>query len=124
MAMKPLSLETIARVTGGRYVGEDNYRDTLITGVVRDNREAFDGCLFLCIKGARVDGHDFANKAFDAGAVCCLAEQALDAPAGPYVLVESTLAAVRALGGLLQRPFLTSLSSASQAVLGRQQPRK
>ena len=105
MAMKPLSLETIARVTGGRFIGDEKCRDTLITGVVRDNREAFAGCLFLCIKGARADGHNFANKAFEAGAACCLAERAPDAPTGPYVLVDSTLAAVRALGAYYRSLF-------------------
>ncbi len=105
MAMKPLTLETIARVTSGRYVGDDALKDTTITGVVRDNREAFEGCLFLCIKGARADGHDFANTAYDAGAVCCLAERPINEPQGPYVLVDSTLAAVRVLGAYYRSLF-------------------
>ncbi len=98
MAMKPLTLETIARVTGGSYVGDDAQREVCITGVVRDNRDAFSGCLFVCIQGARVDGHDFAGKAAAAGAVCCLVERELDDPAVPYVLVPSTLTALKALG--------------------------
>ncbi len=105
MAMKPLSLETIARVTGGQYVGDNGRRDTIITGVVRDNREAYADCLFLCIKGARADGHDFANKAYEAGAACCLAERPLDAPKGPYVLVGSTLDAVKELGAYYRSLF-------------------
>ena len=105
MAMKPLSLETIARVTGGRYVGGDKDRDHLITGVVRDNREAFPGCLFLCIRGTRADGHDFAGAAYGAGAACCLAERPLASPAGPYVLVGSTLNAVKALGAYYRSLF-------------------
>jgi UDP-N-acetylmuramoyl-tripeptide--D-alanyl-D-alanine ligase len=96
--MKPLTLETIARVTGGKYVGDAALKNTSITGVVKDNREAYEGCLFICIKGERADGHDFANKAFDAGAACCLAERPLNAPRGPYVLVESTLQALKTLG--------------------------
>lgn len=98
MGMKPLTLETIACVTRGQYIGDEILRKTSITGVVRDNREVYEGCLFLCIKGERVDGHDFAGKAFAAGAACCLAESALDQPSGPYVLVESTLQALKVLG--------------------------
>jgi UDP-N-acetylmuramoyl-tripeptide--D-alanyl-D-alanine ligase len=98
MGMKPLTLETIARVTGGEYIGDGTLKNTCITGVVRDNREAYEGCLFLCIKGERADGHSFANKAFEAGAACCLAEKPLIEPCGPYVLVESTLQALKALG--------------------------
>jgi UDP-N-acetylmuramoyl-tripeptide--D-alanyl-D-alanine ligase len=98
MGMKPLTLETITKVTGGKYFGEDTQRLTAITGVVHDNREAYKGCLFIAIKGERADGHNFTNKAFDAGAACCLAERSLEQPHGPYILVESTLRALQALG--------------------------
>lgn len=98
MGMKPLSLETIAHVTGGEYVGDNALKSTCITGVVKDNREAYEGCLFICIKGERVDGHDFAGKACNAGAACCLAERPLQEPRGPYVRVESTLQALITLG--------------------------
>lgn len=110
MGMKPLALETIATVTGGKYIGDDVLKGTTITGVVRDNREAFEGCLFICIKGERADGHNFANKAFHAGAACCLAEQPLVEAAGPYVLVSSTLEALKVLGeyyrGLFDIPII------------------
>jgi UDP-N-acetylmuramoyl-tripeptide--D-alanyl-D-alanine ligase len=108
MGMKPLTLETIARVTDGKYVGDDVLKNTCITGVVKDNREAYEGCLFICIKGERADGHKFADKAFEAGAACCLAERpladvplaekTLSEPRGPYVLVASTLEALKTLG--------------------------
>ena len=97
MHMKPLSLETIARVTGGRYVGPDTQRAVCITGVVRDNRHVQPGNLFVCIRGARADGHSFAPAAWAAGAACCLMQQAPEDAAGPYVLVDSTLDALRAL---------------------------
>ena len=73
MGMKPVSLDTIARVTGGELFG--GCGETLITGVVRDNREVKTGNLFVCIPGTRVDGHDFAKSAYDAGAAACLAQK-------------------------------------------------
>jgi UDP-N-acetylmuramoyl-tripeptide--D-alanyl-D-alanine ligase len=110
MVMKPLTLDTIARVTGGRYIGEDALRSAMITGVVRDNREVAPGNLFACIPGARVDGHSFAARAYESGAACCLAERKLLDAAGPYILVESTLDALKALGayyrGLFDIPFI------------------
>ncbi len=45
-----------------------------INAVVTDNRQAVDGCAFVCIKGERVDGHDFAAKAVEQGAVCVIAQ--------------------------------------------------
>lgn len=97
MKMKSLSLETIAKVTGGKYIGDPAIKHTIITGVVRDNRDVQSGNLFVCIKGERVDGHEFAASAYDAGATCCLAEQDLVSPKGPYILVTSTLQALKDL---------------------------
>ena len=98
MKMKPLSLQTISEVTKGRLIGSKQESQTCITGVVRDNREVEPGNLFLCIKGERVDGHSFANAAFSAGAACCLAEKEIPDAAGPYILVSSTLEALKELG--------------------------
>ena len=95
MGMKPVTLKTIADVTGGKLVGGGE--DTLITGVVRDNREVKDGFLFVCFPGARVDGHDFAPDAFSKGAAACLAQRELSDAAGPYILVEDTLTALKEL---------------------------
>ena len=34
--------------------------DPVVTAVVTDNRAAGPGSLFVCIRGARADGHDYA----------------------------------------------------------------
>ena len=96
--MKRLTPQIIADVTGGQYVGNEKSRNDPVTGAVRDNRDVKKGNLFICICGARVDGHTFANSAFDSGAACCLAEKTLPEAKGPYVLVESTLEAIKTLG--------------------------
>ena len=41
---------------------------TEITGITNDSRQVSSGKLFFCIPGANSDGHDFAQKAADAGA--------------------------------------------------------
>ena len=110
MGMKPLSLEKIALVTGGKYIGAEDRRGELITGVVRDSREVRDGSLFVCIRGARADGHSFANAAFRAGAAACLAEREIPDAEGPYILVESTLEAIKKIAkyyrSLFSIPFV------------------
>lgn len=105
MGMKPLSLNTIAEVVGGQYIGDDSQRNALITSVVQDSRKVSDGALFLCVIGARSDGHDFANSAFSAGAACCIAEQMIPDAEGPYILVPSTLAALKKLGAYYRTLF-------------------
>ncbi len=105
MAMKPVSLEKIAEVTGGKYCGAPEFSQRLITGVVRDNREVRPGNLFACIVGERVDGHRFAGPAFDAGAAACLAEKPLEGANGPYILVKSTLEALQKLAAYYRSLF-------------------
>ena len=86
-------------------MGPESFRDVNVSGAVRDNREVKKDNLFVCIKGARADGHDFAAKAFEAGAACLLCEREIPDPAGPYVLVNSTLEAIRTLGAAYRQMF-------------------
>ena len=51
-----------------------------LTGFATDNREVQPGQVFLAIKGANVDGHDYASQAVQAGAVAVLSEQDLAVP--------------------------------------------
>ena len=97
MKMKPITLEKIAEVTGGRYFGPRHFRNDRITGVSADSRYVEEGSLFVCIRGTRVDGHDFAKDAVEIGkASCRLAEKELN-DGYPYVLVDSTTQAIKAL---------------------------
>ena len=96
--MKQLTPQTIAEITNGRYVGDEQSKEIQIKGAVRDNREVRPGNLFVCIKGARVDGHSFANNAFDKGAACCLTQEEIPDAKGPYVVVSSTLEAIKTIG--------------------------
>jgi UDP-N-acetylmuramoyl-tripeptide--D-alanyl-D-alanine ligase len=105
MNMKPLPLSTIAEITGGVYIGDPKLKSVQITGAVRDNRQIKPGNLFVCFQGEHADGHDFANPAFRSGAACCLAEHELNAPEGPYILVKSTLAALREIGAYYRGLF-------------------
>ena len=44
--------------------------DREITAVVYDSRKIVEGCMFICIKGANVNGHDYAKEACEKGAAC------------------------------------------------------
>jgi UDP-N-acetylmuramoyl-tripeptide--D-alanyl-D-alanine ligase len=70
-------------------------KDKCITGVEKDNRQITQGNLFVCIQGERVDGHSFAEKAYDAGALACLVQKPVQG--GAYILVQSTLEALKKL---------------------------
>lgn len=79
--MIPLSLEKIATIVGGTL---NDYADpnATVTGTVEfDSRKVGDGGLFLCIPGARVDGHDYAATAHEQGAVAVIATRPVAVPA-------------------------------------------
>jgi UDP-N-acetylmuramoyl-L-alanyl-D-glutamate--2,6-diaminopimelate ligase len=61
-----------------RVTGDDSLE---ITGLTADSRKVKPGTLFVCLKGFTVDGHMFAAKAVEQGAVAILAEEDVDVPA-------------------------------------------
>ena len=54
--------------------------DREISAVVYDSRKVQEGCLFICIRGAVVDGHTFAAKAAEEGACALLVEEPVTVP--------------------------------------------
>lgn len=93
--MKGLTLRRIAEVCGGTYIGSEADSGREVFGITTDSRKAEKGFLFAAIKGERADGHDFIPQVFEKGALCVLSERRLSEPAGNYILVESTLHALK-----------------------------
>jgi UDP-N-acetylmuramoyl-tripeptide--D-alanyl-D-alanine ligase len=88
-----LSLSEVARITGGKLVGND----AKVRGVRTDTRAELSGALFLALAGERFDAHDYVSQARERGAAGLLVERAVETTL-PYVLVSSTLEALGALG--------------------------
>lgn len=103
--MKHFTLAEIAAACGGTYVGDETLKNSAITSVERDSREIKEGSLFLAIKGGRVDGHDFIEKCYDSGAVCAICEKAPQNAKKPYILVDSTLSAVKKIAKAYRDKF-------------------
>ncbi len=68
-----------------------------LAGVATDSRDCRPGCLFACIAGSNVDGHDYARQAVENGAAAILAEKDLPVTAVPVLVVPDT---IRALGSI------------------------
>ncbi len=65
--------------------------DREVSAVVNDSRKLTEGCLFLCIRGASFDGHDFAAQAAKAGAAVLVVESPVEVPEDITVIqVEDT----------------------------------
>lgn len=67
--------------------------ETEVTGLVCDSRKVKKGELYFCLPGLRVDGHNFAKAAADAGAAALVVERKLPVDL-PQVLVEDARAAM------------------------------
>ncbi|MFI0741232.1 UDP-N-acetylmuramoyl-tripeptide--D-alanyl-D-alanine ligase [Streptomyces sp. NPDC021100] len=92
--MIPLSLAEITALVGGRQHDIPD-PDALATGpVVYDSREVVPGGLFAAFAGEHVDGHDYAGRAIEAGAVAVLATRPVGVPA---IVVPDVVAALGAL---------------------------
>ena len=53
-----------------------------ITDITADSRVVVPGSLFICLKGATVDGHKYLNQAYEKGAVAAIVEEAVACPEG------------------------------------------
>ncbi len=51
-----------------------------VTLVTQDSRRVAAGAVFVCAKGLSTDGHDYAQKALEAGALCIVTERPLGIP--------------------------------------------
>lgn len=96
--MIDLTLAEIADAVLGRLIlGGTDTTETIVNGFVdTDSREITAGDIFVAKPGEVTDGHLFAPKAIEAGAVLCIVERELDLPVSQIVVENS----VTALGDL------------------------
>lgn len=91
-----LTVGEIANAVQGSVTSSGSAADdtsVLATGLTWDSRSVEPGDLYVAFQGERVDGHDFAAAAVDAGAVAVLALHEVDVDA-PVIIVDDTAQAV------------------------------
>ena len=67
--------------------------------VTTDSREVRPGCIFVAFPGERFDGHDFAAKALEEGALCVVVNHPVEGvPAEKAVLCPDSYHAMMVLG--------------------------
>jgi UDP-N-acetylmuramoyl-tripeptide--D-alanyl-D-alanine ligase len=91
-------LSDLAKRFGGELVGGD----ATVTGMVTDNREVKPGDLFVAIRGAKTDGHQYASAAMLQGAVATLAEEPVE---GLYILVTNVVEALANMARSFRNEF-------------------
>jgi UDP-N-acetylmuramoyl-tripeptide--D-alanyl-D-alanine ligase len=81
--MKNMTLEHIAAVCGGTYIGNEADKTREIQGAVIDSRLVEKDYLFIPVRGEKVDGHSFIPSVFEKGALAVLSEEKLESPVRP-----------------------------------------
>ena len=100
--MKNITLKTMQEATGGVLYNAKGVTEKEVSAIVQDSRKIVDNCVFLCIKGQRSDGHDFARQVLEDGALAVISEKKLDV-SGPYLLVPSVLKATQDIAAYYRR---------------------
>ena len=73
--MAKFKISQVIRAVGGKLAQGD--LETTVSGVSTDSRKITRGCLFVAIKGEKMDGHDFVRQAFTKGATAALVSHKL-----------------------------------------------
>lgn len=70
-----------------------NFKDLQINGIKNDSRNVSLGDIFICLRGKSSDGHKFADKAIENGAIAIISEEVIDLHTKesiPLIVVPST----------------------------------
>lgn len=97
--MKNMTLVNLARACKGQLFGASHSDDIEAAGVVIDSRLVAKDYIFIAAAGERVDGHDFIDQAFEQGALGVVCEKAPAKAKGPYILVDNSFEALKAIAG-------------------------
>lgn len=77
--MIPMTIADVAAAVGGQLIDCPD-PGVAVTGAAADSRRVAPGDIYVAIVGERVDGHDYAGQAQDAGAVATLGSRPTGTP--------------------------------------------
>ncbi|MBP5265796.1 MAG: UDP-N-acetylmuramoyl-tripeptide--D-alanyl-D-alanine ligase [Lachnospiraceae bacterium] len=101
--LKNMNLTNVAAACHGELHNCSNPEGVYINGAVIDSRQVEDGFLFVAVKGERVDGHDFVKDLLNGPAACALVEVAPEDCDKPYIVVPSTLIALKEIAAFYRQ---------------------
>jgi UDP-N-acetylmuramyl-tripeptide synthetase len=93
----------VARATGGKLSGANNDESAVVSDVTHDSREARAGSLFVAIRGAKFDAHNFVGQVMEQGAVGVISERERPADfAGAWIEVGDARVALARAASVVQ----------------------
>ncbi|MBE6826562.1 MAG: UDP-N-acetylmuramoyl-tripeptide--D-alanyl-D-alanine ligase [Ruminococcus sp.] len=107
--MESISLKELASA-----LGTTSPLDADITCISTDTRNLPEGCLFLALRGARFDGHDFVQQAIEAGAAAAVTDTQISDL--PCIVVQNTGQALLDIAGFYRDRFTLPLVGVTGSV--------
>lgn len=107
--MQGMSLDKIVKACDGVYYGPTEAIAKNATMITIDSRQIEKDCIFVAIKGARVDGNDFVEQAYEDGAFCCISEVEPVKKDRPYIVVKSCYQALKDMAKLYRNLMKTEI---------------
>jgi UDP-N-acetylmuramoyl-L-alanyl-D-glutamate--2,6-diaminopimelate ligase len=80
-------LDALAAEIAGARIAGDAAVD--VESLAYDSRKVGPGALFFCVPGEKVDGHEFADTAVEAGAVALVVERELELEVAQVVVADA-----------------------------------
>ena len=102
-----------------QHISHTGASETDITAITYDSRKACAGSLFVCLVGAWLDGHTYAESAYQNGCRAFLVEHRVDLPADAVQIVTDDTRAARISTAT---PPTSCTSSALRAQRARRPP--
>lgn len=101
--MTGMTLEAVAEAVGGIYTGPEEQKGVTLSGITIDSRRVEKDCLFVAIRGARVDGNTFIPGAYEDGAACCMSTLPPQDETKPMIQVASCEQALKDMAEFYRR---------------------
>lgn len=98
-------LKDLTSIIEHEYVNGDQSAE--ISGIAYDSRRVKPGDLFVCIKGFKVDGHEFISQAIGQGAAAVIVEKEVEDAKVPLIKVKNSRRAL----ALISAAFFSNPSS-------------
>jgi UDP-N-acetylmuramoyl-L-alanyl-D-glutamate--2,6-diaminopimelate ligase len=98
-------LKDLTSIIEHEYVNGDQNAE--ISGIAYDSRRVKPGDLFVCIKGFKVDGHEFISQAIGQGAAAVIVEKEVEDAKVPLIKVKNSRRAL----ALISAAFFSNPSS-------------
>ncbi len=91
-----------------KFIGIKNYIEMDIDALTCSSKEEVNNGIYFCIKGTKVDGHDFANESIANGAVCLVVEKFLDLPI-TQIKVENVRSAMSYISSIFYETYKSNM---------------